>query len=255
MNRIIYKEGSDKLLYICISFTLIYVVMKKIIIAIDGVSSTGKSTMAKDLARELGYTYIDTGAMYRAVTLYSLQHGFFTSGGIDEQKLQDAMNDIDISFRFNPETGRPDTYLNGVKVEKEIRGMEVANRVSPIAALGFVRRAMVAKQQEMGKAKGIVMDGRDIGTTVFPNAELKIFVTASSQVRAQRRFDELKEKGMPADFDAILKNVEERDYIDSHRETSPLRKADDAITLDNSNMTISEQKAWLMEQYQKAIAE
>ena len=136
MNRIIYKEGSDKLLYICISFTLIYVVMKKIIIAIDGVSSTGKSTMAKDLARELGYTYIDTGAMYRAVTLYSLQHGFFTSGGIDEQKLQDAMNDIDISFRFNPETGRPDTYLNGVKVEKEIRGMEVANRVSPIAALG-----------------------------------------------------------------------------------------------------------------------
>ena len=133
MNRIIYKEGSDKLLYICISFTLIYVVMKKIIIAIDGVSSTGKSTMAKDLARELGYTYIDTGAMYRAVTLYSLQHGFFTSGGIDEQKLQDAMNDIDISFRFNPETGRPDTYLNGVKVEKEIRGMEVANRVSPIA--------------------------------------------------------------------------------------------------------------------------
>ena len=150
MNRIIYKEGSDKLLYICISFTLIYVVMKKIIIAIDGVSSTGKSTMAKDLARELGYTYIDTGAMYRAVTLYSLQHGFFTSGGIDEQKLQDAMNDIDISFRFNPETGRPDTYLNGVKVEKEIRGMEVANRVSPIAALGFVRRAMVAKQQEMG---------------------------------------------------------------------------------------------------------
>ena len=158
MNRIIYKERSDKLLYICISFTLIYVVMKKIIIAIDGVSSTGKSTMAKDLARELGYTYIDTGAMYRAVTLYSLQHGFFTSGGIDEQKLQDAMNDIDISFRFNPETGRPDTYLNGVKVEKEIRGMEVANRVSPIAALGFVRRAMVAKQQEMGKAKGIVMD-------------------------------------------------------------------------------------------------
>ena len=151
MNRIIYKEGSDKLLYICISFTLIYVVMKKIIIAIDGVSSTGKSTMAKDLARELGYTYIDTGAMYRAVTLYSLQHGFFTSGGIDEQKLQDAMNDIDISFRFNPETGRPDTYLNGVKVEKEIRGMEVANRVSPIAALGFVRRAMVAKQQEMGR--------------------------------------------------------------------------------------------------------
>ena len=148
--------------------------MKKIIIAIDGVSSTGKSTMAKDLAKELGYTYIDTGAMYRAVTLYSLQHGFFSGQTIDEARLQEAMPDIDISFRFNPETGRPDTYLNGVKVEKEIRGMEVANRVSPIAALGFVRRAMVAKQQEMGKAKGIVMDGRDIGTGVFPEAEWKI---------------------------------------------------------------------------------
>ena len=237
-------------MYICISFTLIYVVMKKIIIAIDGVSSTGKSTMAKDLARELGYTYIDTGAMYRAVTLYSLQHGFFTSGGIDEQKLQD----IDISFRFNPETGRPDTYLNGVKVEKEIRGMEVANRVSPIAALGFVRRAMVAKQQEMGKAKGIVMDGRDIGTVVFPDAELKIYVTASPEVRAQRRLDELKAKGMPADFDDILKNVKERDYIDSHRETSPLRKADDALELDNSHMTIDQQKAWLMARYMEKAA-
>ena len=208
MNRIIYKEGSDKLLYICISFTLIYVVMKKIIIAIDGVSSTGKSTMAKDLARELGYTYIDTGAMYRAVTLYSLQHGFFTSGGIDEQKLQDAMNDIDISFRFNPETGRPDTYLNGVKVEKEIRGMEVANRVSPIAALGFVRRAMVAKQQEMGKA---------------------------------------------ASFEEVLENVKTRDHIDMTRVESPLRKADDALELDNSHLTIAEQKAWLLEQYEKVV--
>ena len=243
MNRIIYKEWSDKLLYICISFTLIYVVMKKIIIAIDGVSSTGKSTMAKDLARELGYTYIDTGAMYRAVTLYSLQHGFFTSGGIDEQKLQDAMNDIDISFRFNPETGRPDTYLNGVKVEKEIRGMEVANRVSPIAALGFVRRAMVAKQQEMGKAKGIVMDGRDIGTVVFPDAEL----------RAQRRLDELKAKGEVASFEEVLENVKTRDHIDMTRVESPLRKADDALELDNSHLTIAEQKAWLLEQYEKVV--
>ena len=234
MNRIIYKEWSDKLLYICISFTLIYVVMKKIIIAIDGVSSTGKSTMAKDLARELGYTYIDTGAMYRAVTLYSLQHGFFTSGGIDEQKLQDAMNDIDISFRFNPETGRPDTYLNGVKVEKEIRGMEVANRVSPIAALGFVRRAMVAKQQEMGKAKGIVMDGRDIGTVVFPDAELKA-------------------KGEVASFEEVLENVKTRDHIDMTRVESPLRKADDALELDNSHLTIAEQKAWLLEQYEKVV--
>ena len=238
MNRIIYKEGSDKLLYICISFTLIYVVMKKIIIAIDGVSSTGKSTMAKDLARELGYTYIDTGAMYRAVTLYS---------------LQDAMNDIDISFRFNPETGRPDTYLNGVKVEKEIRGMEVANRVSPIAALGFVRRAMVAKQQEMGKAKGIVMDGRDIGTVVFPDAELKIYVTASPEVRAQRRLDELKAKGEVASFEEVLENVKTRDHIDMTRVESPLRKADDALELDNSHLTIAEQKAWLLEQYEKVV--
>ena len=219
--------------------------MKKIIIAIDGVSSTGKSTMAKDLARELGYTYIDTGAMYRAVTLYSLQHGFFTSGGIDEQKLQDAMNDIDISFRF--------TYLNGVKVEKEIRGMEVANRVSPIAALGFVRRAMVAKQQEMGKAKGIVMDGRDIGTVVFPDAELKIYVTASPEVRAQRRLDELKAKGEVASFEEVLENVKTRDHIDMTRVESPLRKADDALELDNSHLTIAEQKAWLLEQYEKVV--
>ena len=214
--------------------------MKKIIIAIDGVSSTGKSTMAKDLAKELGYTYIDTGAMYRAVTLYSLQ-----------QKLQEAMGDIDISFRFNPETGRPDTYLNGVKVEKEIRGMEVANRVSPIAALGFVRRAMVAKQQEMGKAKGIVMDGRDIGTVVFPDAELKIYVTASPEVRAQRRLDELKAKGEAASFEEVLENVKTRDHIDMTRAESPLRKADDALELDNSHMTIAEQKAWLLEQYKK----
>ena len=165
------------------------------------------------------------------------------------------MKNISISFKFNETTGRPDYYLNGELVEKEIRSLEVSNHVSPIAAVPFVREALVEQQQKMGEDKGIVMDGRDIGTTVFPNAELKIFVTASSQVRAQRRFDELKEKGMPADFDAILKNVEERDYIDTHRETSPLRKADDAITLDNSNMTIPEQKAWLMEQYQKAIAE
>ena len=198
--------------------------MKKITIAIDGYSSCGKSTMAKDLAKEIGYVYVDTGAMYRSVTLYALRHNLFEEDG-------------------------------GELVEKEIRSLEVSNHVSPVAAVPFVREALVAQQQKMGEDKGIVMDGRDIGTTVFPNAELKIFVTASSQVRAQRRFDELKEKGMPADFDAILKNVEERDYIDTHRETSPLRKADDAITLDNSEMTIPEQKAWLMEQYQKAIAE
>ena len=230
--------------------------MKKITIAIDGYSSCGKSTMAKDLAKEIGYVYVDTGAMYRSVTLYALRHQLFEAdGAVKTEELQKEMKDISISFKFNETTGRPDCYLNGELVEKEIRSLEVSNHVSPIAAVPFVREALVEQQQKMGEDKGIVMDGRDIGTTVFPNAELKIFVTASSQVRAQRRFDELKEKGMPADFDAILKNVEERDYIDTHRETSPLRKADDAITLDNSTMTIPEQKAWLMEQYQKAIAE
>ena len=226
--------------------------MKKITIAIDGFSSCGKSTMAKDLAREVGYIYIDSGAMYRAVTLYSIENGIFNGDVIDTEKLKKEIKNIRISFQLNKETGRPDTYLNGVNVENKIRSMEVSSKVSPISTLDFVREEMVAQQQAMGKEKGIVMDGRDIGTTVFPNAELKIFVTASSQVRAQRRFDELKEKGMPADFEAILKNVEERDYIDTHRETSPLRKADDAITLDNSEMTIPEQKEWLMKQYQKA---
>lgn len=228
--------------------------MKKIIIAIDGVSSTGKSTMAKDLARELGYTYIDTGAMYRAVTLYGLQHGYFSDGKVDEEKLKAAMGNIDISFRLNPETGRPDTYLNGVKVEKEIRGMEVANRVSLVAALGFVRRAMVAKQQEMGKEKGIVMDGRDIGTVVFPSAELKIYVTASPEVRARRRLDELNAKGEHASFEEVLDNVRTRDHIDMTRAESPLRKADDAVELDNSGMTVAEQKAWLLKQYDKVMA-
>lgn len=223
--------------------------MKRIIIAIDGVSSTGKSTMAKDLAKEVGYTYVDTGAMYRAVTLYCIQQGLFKEGKIDEERLRAAIGDIDISLRFNPETGRPDTYLNGVKVEKEIRGMEVANWVSPVAALGFVRRAMVAKQQEMGKAKGIVMDGRDIGTVVFPDAELKIYVTASQDVRARRRLDELKAKGEAASYEEVLENVKTRDHIDMTREESPLRKADDAIELDNSYMTIAEQKEWLLERY------
>ena len=163
------------------------------------------------------------------------------------------MDDIRISFRFNEQTGRPDTYLNGELVEKDIRTMEVSNLVSPIATLAFVREAMVAQQQKMGEEKGIVMDGRDIGTVVFPHVELKIFVTASAEVRAQRRYDELKQKGMEADFDEILKNVQERDYIDSHREVSPLRKADDAIELDNSHMTIDEQNEWLMQQYHKAV--
>lgn len=219
---------------------------KKITIAIDGFSSCGKSTMAKDLAKEIGYIYVDTGAMYRSVTLYAMHHGMFgADNSIDTAALEKAMPQIKISFRLNVETGRPDTYLNGQLVEKDIRTMEVSSRVSPIAALPFVRKALVEQQQAMGKEKGIVMDGRDIGTVVFPDAELKVFVTASAEVRAQRRFNELKAKGMEADYACILKNVQERDYIDSHREVSPLRKADDAVELDNSNMTIAEQKQWL----------
>ena len=228
--------------------------MKKITIAIDGHSSCGKSTMAKDLAREVGYVYVDTGAMYRCVTLYALRNGLFTDNGINEDELRRQMDNIHITFRFNAEAGRPDTYLNGELVEREIRTMEVSNHVSPIATLGFVRQAMVAQQQEMGRGGGVVMDGRDIGTVVFPHAELKIFVTASAEVRAQRRYDELKGKGMEANYDDILKNVQERDYIDSHREVSPLRQADDALLLDNSHMTIPEQKQWLMDQFQKTLS-
>ena len=206
--------------------------------------------MAKDLAREVGYVYVDTGAMYRSVTLYALRNNLFNEdGSVKTNELEKQMSQINISFKINPKTGRPDTYLNGEYVEKEIRSLEVSSHVSPIAAVPFVRTAMVAQQQQMGKDKGVVMDGRDIGTTVFPDAELKIFVTASAQVRAQRRFDELKAKGMPANFNDILKNVEERDYIDSHREVSPLRKADDALELDNSNMTIPEQKQWLLDRF------
>ena len=230
--------------------------MKMITIAIDGHSSCGKSTMAKDLAREVGYIYVDTGAMYRSVTLYALRHELFNAdGSIKTEELEAEMPNIQISFRFNAETGRPDTYLNNERVEDAIRTLEVSNHVSPIATLPFVRTALVAQQQQMGRDKGVVMDGRDIGTVVFPDAELKIFVTASAEVRAQRRYDELQAKGMPADYADILKNVQERDYIDSHREVSPLRKADDAIELDNSHMTIPEQKQWLMEQFNKAIAE
>lgn len=212
--------------------------------------------MAKDLAKEIGYIYVDTGAMYRSVTLYALRHNLFNADGtIREEELKEQMKDINISFQLNKTTGRPDTYLNGENVENDIRTMEVSSHVSPIATLAFVREALVAQQQRMGAEKGIVMDGRDIGTVVFPKAELKIFVTASAEVRAQRRYDELKAKGMDADYADILKNVEERDYIDSHRATSPLRKADDAIELDNSNLTIAEQKKWLYEQYLKAAEE
>lgn len=216
--------------------------MKKITIAIDGHSSCGKSTMAKKLAEELGYLYVDTGAMYRAVTLFALQNGMMDADSkkIDEQKLQEAVGKIII--RQEKQDGKVRTYLNGVCVEEEIRQMRVSSCVSPIAALGFVRSQLVAWQQAMGREGGVVMDGRDIGTTVFPNAELKIFVTASAEVRAQRRLAELQAKGdNTLTLAEVLKNVEERDYIDSHREVSPLVQAQDARLLDNSNMTIPEQ--------------
>ena len=227
--------------------------MKKITIAIDGYSSCGKSTMAKDLAREVGYIYIDSGAMYRAVTLYCLENGLFTNEGIDTERLEAAMPDICISFELDPQTQRPITFLNGQNVEDRIRTMEVSNHVSPVAALPFVRKALVNLQQEMGRAKGIVMDGRDIGTAVFPDAELKIFVIASAEIRAQRRYDELKAKGQEVSFEEILTNVKERDYIDQNREVSPLRQAEDALLLDNSNLTIAEQKQWLAERFAEAV--
>ena len=212
--------------------------------------------MAKDLAKKIGYVYVDTGAMYRAVTLFALRNNLFEADGtVKTDELEARMDEISITFQFNPETQKPDTYLNGELVEKEIRSLEVSNHVSPIAAVPFVRTAMVAQQQAMGQEGGIVMDGRDIGTTVFPNAELKIFVTATAEVRAQRRYDELVSKGMPEPYEDILKNVLERDYIDTHREVSPLRQADDALLLDNSNMTIPEQNAWVMASYEEAVAE
>ena len=229
--------------------------MKKITIAIDGYSSCGKSTMAKDLAREIGYIYVDSGAMYRAVTLYALDNGIIQGEKIDESRLKQEMKNIHISFQFNAERGRPDTYLNGERVEDRIRTLEVSNHVSPVAALPFVREEMVRQQQHMGEEGGIIMDGRDIGTTVFPNAELKIFVTASAEIRAQRRYDELTAKGEACDIADILRNVEERDYIDTHRKVSPLRQASDAIVLDNSHLTIPEQKAWLLREYQRAASE
>ena len=225
--------------------------MKKITIAIDGHSSCGKSTMAKALARKVGYVYVDTGAMYRSVTLYALRHDLFREdGSIKTEELETALKDIVIEQKLVD--GKTTTFLNGENVERDIRTLEVSNHVSPVAALPFVRTALVAQQQRMGENGGIVMDGRDIGTVVFPHAELKIFVTASAEVRAQRRYDELKEKGMAADYDDILKNVQERDYIDSHRDVSPLRQADDALLLDNSHMTIPEQDEWLMQRFREA---
>lgn len=230
--------------------------MKKIIVAIDGYSSCGKSTMAKDLAHEVGYIYVDTGAMYRAVTLFAMRNGVFDADdNIDEARLKALLPDVKLTFKLNSETKLPEVCLNGECVERDIRTLEVSQHVSPIAALPFVREKLVEQQQAMGKEKGIVMDGRDIGTVVFPDAELKIFVTASAEIRAQRRFKELEAKGMPANFDEILQNVEQRDYIDTHRETSPLRQADDALVLDNSHLTIADQKVWLMEKFNERTQE
>lgn len=219
---------------------------KKIIIAIDGYSSTGKSTMAKKLARQAGYRYIDSGAMYRAVALYALRHGMAdTEGHVDDVRLAEALHGIAIDFKVTPDGQR--TMLNGEDVESEIRSMTVSQAVSPVAAVAAVRRAMTGIQQQMGREKGIVMDGRDIGTTVFPDAEMKVFVTASAETRARRRFDELKAKNMDASYDEVLANLRERDHIDETRAESPLRKAADAVTLDNSDMTIDEQDALLLE--------
>ncbi len=220
---------------------------KKISIAIDGYSSTGKSTMAKELARRLGYGYVDTGAMYRAVTLYAMRHGIIKDNMIDEPALLASLPSLTITFAPSAD-GRNETYLCGENVEQEIRTMEVSDHVSAVAAIGGVRRHLVKLQQDMGKAGGIVMDGRDIGTVVLPDAELKVFVTASAQVRAQRRYDELRAKGdTTATLEQVLANVTERDRIDTTRAESPLRRADDALLLDNSDMTREQQNRWLYE--------
>jgi len=228
---------------------------KKIIIAIDGHSSCGKSTLAKSLARELGYVYIDSGAMYRAVTLYALRNGWIKNGEPDRQKVIEGLKDIKITFHWDEKTEQNTTFLNGENVEEAIRQLEVSQNVSPISTIAEVRHEMVKQQRENGKNKGIVMDGRDIGTVVFPDAELKIFMTASPEIRAQRRFQELKEKGLEVNFEEILKNVEERDSIDSGREVSPLKKADDALVLDNSYLTREEQLQWSLERAKEKMEE
>ena len=221
----------------------------KITIAIDGFSSSGKSTMAKTLAKNIGYAYIDSGAMYRAVTLYALNHNMIDNGKVNEQALVDALPDISISFALNPDTGVNETILNGLCVETEIRQMQVSNNVSPVAAIAAVRREMVRQQQQMGRDKGIVMDGRDIGTTVFPDAEMKVFVNASPEVRAKRRYEELTAKGDKVNYEDVLKNVTDRDHLDMTRQESPLRKADDALVLDNDHMTREQQNQWLLDRF------
>ncbi len=219
----------------------------KIVIAIDGFSSCGKSTFAKAIAKRMGYIFIDTGAMYRAVTLYALEHGAIRSGIVHEEEVVRLLDEITITFRFNPERGASDIYVNGAFVEGKIRTIEVSNCVSAVSAIAEVRQKLVAMQQEMGRKRGVVMDGRDIGTVVFPDAELKIFMTADPRVRAQRRYDELTAKGDSVSLEEIEQNVRDRDYQDMHRAISPLRQADDAVVLDNSTMTVEEQMAWVIE--------
>jgi len=232
----------------------IHAAKKKINIAIDGFSSCGKSTIAKGLAKKLGYTYIDSGAMYRAVALYAIRKGWLTETAIDEEQLKKHISDIHISFRTNAQ-GQQETYLNGENVEREIRTLGVANGASRVSTLCFVRKEMVRQQQAMGKEKGVVMDGRDIGTVVFPDAEMKLFLTASPEIRARRRFDEMKARGEHPVYEEVLANIKERDLRDTTRSESPLRKADDAIELDNSHIGIEEQLQWALDLFYKITAE
>lgn len=220
--------------------------IKDIVIAFDGHSSCGKSTVAKVIAKELGYTYVDSGAMYRMVTLLAMRNGLIDGVQIKKEELKNLLNDISIEFKYNT-AKQQESYLNGENVESEIRTIKVSDKVSYISELDFVREKLVELQQKMGDQKRIVMDGRDIGTVVFPNAELKIFMTASPKVRAQRRYDELISKGQQVTFEEVLENVEKRDYIDQNRDISPLRKADDAVVLDNSNITREEQNKWVLD--------
>jgi len=229
--------------------------MNKIIIAIDGYSSSGKSTMARDLARRIGYVYVDSGAMYRAVTLYAIEHGMASpENGVDKDALIEALPDIDISFTPAGADGVQHTVLNGCDVEKEIRDMQVSSLVSPVAVIPEVRRRLTTMQQQYGHDKGIVMDGRDIGTTVFPDAEMKVFVNASAEERARRRVKELTGKGQSVTYEEVLANIKERDHIDTTRKESPLRKADDAVLLDNDSMTIPQQMDWLLDLYHKVVS-
>ena len=227
--------------------------MNKITIAIDGFSSTGKSTLAKQLAKQLGYIYVDTGAMYRAVAFFAMQNKFIGADGFNKKALIEALPNIKLEFKFNIDLGFAEMYLNDENVEKQIRTIEVSNFVSKVAEVSEVRAKLVEQQQEMGKNKAIVMDGRDIGTVVFPDAELKIFMTASAETRAQRRFDELQQKGDSVSYEDVLKNVIERDYIDTHREDSPLIIAEDAIEIDNSYLTREEQFTVVLELVNEVI--